>query len=89
MRLILWLILAYIGFRIIKGLLDSRKKVEPETTTGTETFQDPVCGVYVAADDAVVGRINEKRIYFCSMNCLDRYREKLTENHYQHNEEAK
>ncbi len=77
MRLILWLLLAYVGFRIVKGFLDSRKKNEP-AATGTETFQDPVCGVYVAADDAIVGRINEERLYFCSMNCLEKYREKLT-----------
>lgn len=77
MRLILWLILAYVGYKIVKGLLASRKKPEA-APTGTETFQDPVCGVYVAADDAVVGRLNEKKLYFCSMNCLDKYREKLT-----------
>ena len=81
MRLLLWLILAYVGYKIVKGLLDSRKQPEAKTT-GTDTFQDPVCGVYVAADDAVVGRINDKKLYFCSMNCLDKYREKLTtENH--------
>lgn len=87
MRLILWLILAYVGYKILKGLLQNRKKIEPEMP-GTETFQDPVCGVYVAADDAVIGRIDNKRLYFCSMNCLDKYREKLTEHHYHHNEEA-
>lgn len=77
MRLILLLLLAYIGYKIVKGLLDSRKQPEAEAT-GTDTFQDPVCGVYVAADDAVVGRIDNKKLYFCSMNCLDKYREKLT-----------
>jgi YHS domain-containing protein len=75
MRFIIWLILGYLGYRIIKGLLAERGIPSHGKATGTETFQDPVCGVYVAADDAVVGRMAEERIYFCSMNCLEKYRE--------------
>ncbi len=80
MRIIIWLILAYLGYRIIKGFLAERAKSPPEEITGTETFQDPVCGVFVTADDAVVGKIEEKRVYFCSIECLDKYREQLEVN---------
>jgi YHS domain-containing protein len=76
MRLLIWLILAYLGYKIVKGYLAGKEKPSP-ATTDTETHQDPVCGVYVAADDAVVGRLDDKRIYFCSMNCLEKYRESL------------
>lgn len=81
MRMLLWLLLIYVGYRIVKGYLVSQEK--PTTArVDTETFQDPVCGVYVAADDAVIGRLDDKRIHFCSMSCLEKYREQLSaENH--------
>ena len=77
MRFIVWFLLGYIGFRIIKGFLAAREKPEIPAVTGTETFQDPVCGVYVTADDAFIGRIEEKKVYFCSLACLEKYREQL------------
>ncbi len=80
MRMLLWLLLAYVGYKIVKGYLGNREKPAPSRLE-TETFQDPVCGVYVAADDAVVGRVEEKRIYFCSMACLEKYRDSLTTGH--------
>lgn len=77
MRFILWLLLAYIVFRIVRGFLAGRTKPATPEVTGTETFQDPVCGVYVTSDDAVIGRIEAKRIYFCSTACLETYRDQL------------
>lgn len=82
MRMLLWLLVGYIAYRVIKSLLANREKTSLDRTTGTETFQDPVCGVYLTADDAVVGKLEDKKIYFCSMGCLEKYREQLqTENH--------
>jgi YHS domain-containing protein len=77
MRFILLLLLGYIGFRIFKGILAGREKPAIPAAAGTETFQDPVCGVYVTADDAVIGRVEEKKVYFCSHACLEKYRETL------------
>ncbi|RMF46930.1 MAG: YHS domain-containing protein [Deltaproteobacteria bacterium] len=36
--------------------------------------QDPVCGTYVPASDAVCARIGGKRLHFCSEECRDAYR---------------
>ena len=82
MRMILWLLLAYVGYRIVTGFLAGRGKPKETRTMDTETFRDPVCGIYVSADDAVIGNNNGQRLYFCSMNCLDKYRERLTTEHY-------
>lgn len=79
-QLLSWIILIYIGYRIVKGFLASREKETPSPDTTPpreETFQDPVCGVYVTEDDAVIGRHEGKRIHFCSMACLEKYRESL------------
>ena len=79
-RLLIWGLLIYIGYRIILTLISSDK---PQTKSagnrdhGVETHRDPVCGVYVSEETAVIGRHNGQRHYFCSMNCLEKYREQL------------
>jgi YHS domain-containing protein len=73
-----WLLIGYCLYVIIKGW--SRKKIPPASPSRgeeTETYKDPVCGVYVARDDAVVGTLEGKRIYFCSRDCLEKFREQL------------
>jgi YHS domain-containing protein len=77
MRLLLWLILGYVLFKIAKGFLASRPTTAPPAAKGEETFRDPVCGTYVAEADAVIGRHEEERIHFCSMDCLEKYRDQL------------
>ncbi|NVO00790.1 MAG: transcriptional regulator [Geobacteraceae bacterium] len=76
MKFIIWLILGYIAYRVIKGFLANRESAA-NPLKGTEAFQDPVCGVYVSLEDATVGRLEGERIYFCSHDCLQKYQEKL------------
>jgi len=76
-RFLIWLILGYIGYRIVKGFLASRADSAVKPIKDTEVYQDPVCGVYVSAEDATVGRLEGEKVYFCSMECLDKYQEKL------------
>ncbi len=77
-RLLIMLLLAYIGFRIIKTLV-ARKNTEPlpQRHDSEETVQDPVCKMYLAKKDAVIGTLEGTRYYFCSMNCLDKFRDQL------------
>jgi hypothetical protein len=35
--------------------------------------------MYVTEDDAVVGRLDDRKVYFCSMECLEKYRETLVD----------
>ena len=77
MRMIIWLILLYVGFRIIKGFIAQRQS-EPETKrVDDDAVRDPVCGVYVAKEDAVIGTVEGDKVYFCSMECLEKYRDQL------------
>lgn len=88
MRLIIILILIYVGFKIVQGLMHKKqeeKRTAPEPVE-EETFQDPVCGVYVTEDDAVIGRHEGKRIHFCSMACLEQYRASLEDTSSTHNQ---
>ena len=74
-------LLLYIGYRIILSLTSAKKPLEkPDESLGSagiETYKDPVCGVYVSEENAVIGRYDGQRHYFCSMNCLEKYREQL------------
>ncbi len=80
-RLIIWLLLLYIGIKVIKSLT-TPKQQRPATPAGEETVKDPVCGIYLDKADAVVGTLDGKRHYFCSMDCLNRFRDQL--DHLQH-----
>lgn len=82
-RLLIWLLLGYIAFRIIKSLTAPNKKVSSGTVhpAGEETVQDPICKLYLAKEDAIVGTLNGTRHYFCSMDCLEKFREQLDHTH--------
>lgn len=73
-------LMLYIGYRILLSLISANKpqtKPGEKREPGVETHRDPVCGVYVSEEDAVIGRYEGQRHYFCSMNCLEKYREQL------------
>jgi YHS domain-containing protein len=78
LRILIWLFIGYCLYVFFKGR--SRKQVTPGAPPRgeeTETHKDPVCGVYVARDDAVVGNLEGNKIYFCSRDCLEKFQEQL------------
>lgn len=76
LRLLFFLLIGYCIYLVIKG---SMKKTLPpvDKPEGEVAYKDPVCGVYVTEEDAVVGKLEGERIHFCSMECLEKYRERL------------
>ncbi|MDD2366003.1 MAG: transcriptional regulator [Desulfuromonadaceae bacterium] len=79
-RFIMVGLLFYIGYRIIVSITSSKisaKASDKRDNNTTETYIDPICGLYVSAEDAVVGKLDGERHYFCSMNCLEKFRDKL------------
>lgn len=80
-RLLVIGLLLYIGYRIVIALTSAKKPLEKPGESrgyaGVETHRDPICGVYVSEEDAVVGKLDGQRHYFCSMKCLEKFREKL------------
>jgi YHS domain-containing protein len=73
-------LLFYIGYRILISLTSAKKpltKPAGSRDPGEETHRDPVCGVYVSEETAVIGRHDGQRHYFCSMACLEKYCEQL------------
>jgi YHS domain-containing protein len=76
-RLILYGILIYIGYRILKPWVASfMKSSEDDLVTSsedTELIRDPHCGTYFLRQRGVEARIGGKKIYFCSEECRDKY----------------
>ncbi|MBC8019546.1 MAG: YHS domain-containing protein [Verrucomicrobia bacterium] len=80
MRLLIWLLLIYIGYRVIVAMVRGKKPEEVNHGNAIDaavTHRDPVCGMYVSEEDAVIGKLDGQRHYFCSMSCLEKYREQL------------
>lgn len=79
-RLLIWGLLIYIGYRIITSFTRPKKSApgQPrERGEAATTHRDPVCGVYVSEEDAVIGRHEGQRHFFCSHACLEKFREQL------------
>lgn len=79
-RLLFIALLLYIGYRIVLSLTSAKKP--PVKSTGSRdssemAHRDPVCGVYVSEETAVIGRHDGQRHYFCSMECLEKFRERI------------
>ena len=76
MRLLIYILLAYVFYRVAKGFFKPR----PEAVRGRETgevidemVQDPVCETYVPRRDAVKRSINGREVYFCSKECAEKF----------------
>jgi YHS domain-containing protein len=75
LRLLVLAALGYVFFFFVKLVLRRRQPRRPGTRKEVATVRDPVCGTYVTMEDAIAGRLeNGEKVYFCSLECMNRYR---------------
>jgi YHS domain-containing protein len=77
MRLIIYIILIFLLYRIARVLLFPKKtpiqqKNEP-TLHGDETVLDPICQSYFPKDEALSVRNGNELTYFCSEECREKF----------------
>jgi len=76
-RLLIFIILLYILYRIVRGFLRSvsSRKSGSRVRGGDvdEMVQDPQCGTYVPRRDAVQKLIEGRPQLFCSEECAKQY----------------
>jgi uncharacterized protein len=74
-RLIFFGILAYLLYRIVKGVFSPRAKVHRGRPQGIvdEMVQDPLCKTYVPRRDSIRRVIQGEELFFCSDECADKY----------------
>ncbi len=80
MRLLLFLILFFFLYLLVKGLigfavLARRREKGPQRLTG-EMVKDPVCGVYIPQVGAITKSVKGETLYFCSPTCAEAYSKK-------------
>ncbi|WP_243369878.1 YHS domain-containing protein [Geotalea sp. SG265] len=75
-KLLVLILVGYAIYRMFKGRPEL-KEVHRDADREEETFRDPVCGTYVTREDAVIGNLEGRKLHFCSMSCLEKFREQL------------
>ena len=81
LALFLVILLVYVSFRAFTQLnrylksQDARREIKPDgrDTAIKEMVQDPVCGVFITAQEAITTVDKGKTVYFCSTQCRDKY----------------
>lgn len=76
-RLVFYLLIGVAVYLLARIFLRKGPAHRPQRSGEVETFQDPVCGVYVTRGDAVSAKIEGKWVYFCSTECREKYRRNL------------
>lgn len=80
LRILVLVILFYIGYRLIVGskknkvTASGKKKSPKEVPTSDILVEDPVCNKLVPKQQAVTLEIAGEKHYFCSKECCETYR---------------
>lgn len=79
LRILLFLILLYILYRLVKGLFPKKEKISKSRPAGVidEMVQDPFCKKYVPRREAVRRVLGGKEILFCSEECADAFEARI------------
>jgi len=79
MRLIVFAVLCYLLYRLIKGIFlappkqPGRREAAGSHTVIDEMVIDPVCRVYIPKREALTARVEGETVYFCSRECMQKY----------------
>jgi YHS domain-containing protein len=79
MRLLIYIILFYLVYRVARSLLkpSGRQRVQRSDTPPMQAddimIQDPQCGTYFARRDGVALTHNGQALYFCSESCKEKF----------------
>jgi YHS domain-containing protein len=79
MRLLIFAFLAYLLYRVIKGVLSSGQRPVNRDDRGTidEMVQDPLCKTYIPLRDALRRTIACKEYFFCSSECAEKFKKEI------------
>ncbi len=93
MRLIIYAILGFIIYYLIRGFSKSEPKRPPSSSVppagnGKELKKDPVCGTYIPEDTPY--RLKHKGVpwYFCSEACMKTFQKQIAEKKEGENKKA-
>jgi YHS domain-containing protein len=78
MRFIIFIILSYLLYRVLKNLLltsstHTQPSSHPPDIITDEMVMDPHCHLYIPKRDALTAQIAGETLYFCSRECKKAY----------------
>ncbi|OGP64490.1 MAG: hypothetical protein A2170_02435 [Deltaproteobacteria bacterium RBG_13_53_10] len=75
MRFIIYLVLAYVAYRVLKAVIRPKDKVSRGEDGGVidEMVQDPQCRMYIPRRQAIEKPIDGKIYHFCSEACATKF----------------
>ena len=85
MRLLIFLGLLILLYYLIKGWISPSKSRQMDPSRGnreleSEMVKDPHCQTYIPKNSAIRARIDGRDYYFCSRQCVKRFKGKMEEN---------
>lgn len=77
-KLLIWLVIFYFGFRLLKSWLLSQIKLQPGDSRSHAEIEDvmvkdPVCGIYVPKSESLTIRHQGQEVHFCSEKCKQEF----------------
>lgn len=84
MRFLIFLGLLILLYYLVKGWISPSKPRRTERSGGewevdSEMVKDPHCKTYIPKDSAIRARIAGGEYYFCSKECMRRFKDELEE----------
>jgi len=75
MRIIIYIVLVYLLYRILKGFFSKSKGIEKGGSGGVidEMVQDPICETYIPRRDSQKRVIGGNEYFFCSDECASKF----------------
>ena len=85
MRLLIFLGLLILLYYLVRGWISPSKSRQMDPSRGTrelesEMVKDPHCQTYIPKNSAIRARIDGRDYYFCSRQCVKRFKGKMEEN---------
>lgn len=75
MRFLIFVLLGYLLYRVLRGFFSSHQKLRKTESGGPidEMVQDPLCKTYIPLRDARRMVVDGKELFFCSKECADKF----------------
>lgn len=75
MRFIIYLVLAYVAYRVLKAVISPKDKISRGENGGVidEMVQDPQCKMYIPRRQAIEKAIDGRTYHFCSEACATKF----------------
>ncbi|UCD71333.1 MAG: YHS domain-containing protein [Syntrophobacterales bacterium] len=88
MRFLIVLGLLILLYYLVKGWIFSSKQRQMgrgggERELESEMVKDPHCKTYIPKDSAIHARLDGRDYYFCSKECMSKFRDEMEGNRYE------